>query len=391
MKTELSRRNFLAGLAVTAAAGSLAFSANGLAAAPDGAYQAPNQERELSGPLLTDLEAEAKKALEPGAFAFISGGAEKARTVRENVRAFDDWSLLPKYLSAKQAPDLRLKLLGHELGLPVLTCPMGAHGLAHVSGELGTARGTAAAGTLMTVSTAANHSLAEIAGASAGPKWYQIYLLENDRAGSRKMLEQARAAGYSAVVFTIDAFAPGTSDAVETMGFSFPRNLSMPISGTSTFKKSLGWDDVAFIRDSTDLPLILKGLLTPRLVERALKSGVAALQVSNHGGRQLDGVPAAVKALPAIAKAVGGQVPIILDSGIRRGSDVFKALALGASAVGLGRPVLYGLALGGAPGVAGVYARLKRELARAMTIAGTASLGEISRDFLSAETNPLQM
>lgn len=160
----IGRRNFMVGLAASAALAGFIQPEAALAAQSGGAKAAapgiPSRERELTGPLLTDLEAEAKKALPPGSFAFISGGAEKGRTIKENVRAFDDWQLLPKYLSAQPAPDLRATLLGHELSLPVITTPMGAHGVAHASGELGTARGTAEAGTLMTVSTAANHSLA---------------------------------------------------------------------------------------------------------------------------------------------------------------------------------------------------------------------------------------
>lgn len=395
MVTDMNRRNFLIGTVAAGVAASTLLNRTAEAVesiavplekppvAPVGsAYAAPAAERELSGPLLVDLEAEAEKVLPPGPFAFIARGAEKGWTIKENVRAFDDWQLRPRYLSGKSAPDLSTTLLGHKLSLPVITAPMGAHGLAHASAEAGTAKGTHAAGTLMTLSTASNTSIEDVAAASAGPKWFQIYLLENDRAGSKKLLERARAAGYSAIVFTIDAFAPGASDAVERLGFTFPPNLRMVNAGTSVFKKSLGWEDVAFIRDNTDLPVILKGVITPAEIERGLKSGVAGFQVSNHGGRQLDGVPAAIKALPEIVAAVSGRVPVIMDSGIRRGSDVFKALALGADVVVLGRPVLYGLALGGASGVASVYARIRKELARAMTIANVSSVKEITKDFL---------
>ena len=184
-------------------------------------------------------------------------------------------------------------------------------------------------------------------------------------------------------MFTIDAFAPGTSDAVVRSNFSFSPSLGMPNSGTSVFKKSLSWNDVVFIRKTVDLPIILKGVLTPDIVDRAIGHGVAAIQVSNHGGRQLDGVPASLAVLPAIVKAVNGRVPVIMDSGIRRGSDVFKALALGADAVALGRPVLYGLALGGSKGVGGVYERLRAELARCMTIAGADSIADIDAGFLN--------
>ncbi len=389
----MKRRDFL-GVAALGATAGLVLGAQARAADSNNAapiatplptaqpYKAPGTVRELPAATMVDLEREAAQALAPGAFAFIARGAEKEWTLRENLRAFDDYTLKPRYLAGQKAPDLSATLLGHKLSMPVITTPMGAHGLAHASAEAGTARGTHMAGTLMTVSTAANTRIEDIAAASPGPKWFQIYLLENDQAGSKKLLQRAKAAGYSAIVFTIDAFAPGASDAVERLGFTFPPNLPLVNSGTSTFKRSLSWDDVAFIKDSVDLPLILKGFITPDLVERALQYNVAGLQVSNHGGRQLDGVPAAISALPGIVTAAQGKVPIIMDSGIRRGSDVLKALALGASAVALGRPVLYGLALGGDQGVASVYGRLKRELARAMSIAGVPSLKDISGDLL---------
>jgi isopentenyl diphosphate isomerase/L-lactate dehydrogenase-like FMN-dependent dehydrogenase len=259
---------------------------------------------------------------------------------------------------------------------------MGPHGLAHVSAEEGTAKGTSEAGTLMTVSTAANKTIEAIAAAAKGPKWFQLYL-HDDRGPSRELLQRAKAAGYSAVVFTIDAFAPGSSDETTRLGFSFPPDLPLVNSNTPFFKQSLSWDDVTFIQQATDLPVILKGVLTGDIARKALERGIAGIQVSNHGGRQLDGVPAALDALPEVVAAARGRVPIIMDSGIRRGTDVFKALALGADAVALGRPVLYGLALGGWMGVKSVYDRIKDELTRTMMIAGTGSIGEIQRDFLA--------
>jgi isopentenyl diphosphate isomerase/L-lactate dehydrogenase-like FMN-dependent dehydrogenase len=318
-----------------------------------------------------------------GSFAYIAAGSDNQWTLEENRRAFDRRLLQPQYLVGKNAADLRTTLLGEELSMPIITAPMGAHGLAHVSAEEGTARGTGEAGTLMTTSTAANKTIEDIAAATQGPKWFQLYL-HDDRGPSRDLLQRAKTAGYSAVVFTIDAFAPGSSDETVRLGFSFPPDLPLVNSNTPFFKKSLSWDDVTFIQQTTDLPLVLKGVLTPDIARRALERGVAGIQVSNHGGRQLDGVPAALDALPAVVEAVRGRVPVIMDSGIRRGTDVFKALALGADAVALGRPVLYGLALGGWMGVKSVYDRIKEELARTMTIAGTAGIKDIQRNFLAS-------
>jgi isopentenyl diphosphate isomerase/L-lactate dehydrogenase-like FMN-dependent dehydrogenase len=345
-------------------------------------YPAPSGERALKIANLNDLEEEASRVLPRGAFAYIAAGSDNQWTLHENRRAFDRHVLRPQYLVGKPAPDLRTTLLGQQLSMPIITAPMGAHGLAHVSAEEGTAKGTGEARTLMTTSTAANKTIEDIAAATSGPKWFQLYL-HDDRGPSRELLQRAKAAGYSAVVFTIDAFAPGSSDETTRLGFSFPPDLPLVNSKTPFFKKSLSWDDVTFIQQTSDLPLILKGVLTPDIARKGIERGVAAIQVSNHGGRQLDGVPAALDALPGVVEAVRGRVPVIVDSGIRRGTDVFKALALGADSVALGRPVLYGLALGGSMGVKSVYDRIKEELVRTMTIAGTANVKEIQKDFLA--------
>ena len=347
----------------------------------DSVYVQPTGEGKLVIGSLDDLEARAAEVIPEGAFAFISSGADNQVTLRRNRKALDRIQLLPQYLVNKPAPDLGTTLLGHKLSMPIITAPMGAHGLAHKSAELGSAKGTGEAGTLYTASTPSNETLEDIAAATTGPKWFQLYL-HDDRELSRDLLKRAKDAGYSAIVFTIDAFAPGASDETIRSGFSFPPTLPLVNSTTGVFKSSLGWDDVEFIQETTDLPLILKGVVSPEIAKEAIKRGVAAVQVSNHGGRGLDGVPASIELLPAVVDAVNGRIPVIMDSGIRRGTDVFKALALGADAVALGRPVLYGLALGGSQGVKSVYDRIGAELSRAMMIAGVANIGEIDASFL---------
>jgi len=386
MSTDLARREFIVATGAIAAATQLpGRTAQAQSSDPTqpgvAAYPAPKGERSLRIGNLVELEQEASKVIPAGAFAYIASGSDNQWTLLENRRAFDRHALRPHYLVGKPAPNLRTRLLGQDLSLPIITAPMGAHGLAHVSAEEGTAKGTGEVGTLMTASTAANKTIEDIAAATKGPKWFQLYL-HDDRGPSRELLQRAKSAGYSAVVFTIDAFAPGSSDETIRVGFSFPPDLPLVNSKTPFFKKSLSWDDVAFIQQTTDLPLILKGVLTPDIARKAIERGIAGIQVSNHGGRQLDGVPAALDALPAVAEAVRGQVPIIMDSGIRRGSDVFKAVALGANAVALGRPVLYGLALGGWMGVKSVYDRIADELTRTMIIAGVSAVKDIQRDFL---------
>jgi lactate oxidase len=389
MSITLGRRDFILTAGVVGAAASVPFrTAQAQSGDPTqptapagGAYAAPTGDRILKVANLNDLEEEASEVLPAGTFAYIAAGSDSQWTLTENRRAFDRRVLRPHYLVGKPAPDLRTTILGQHLGMPIITAPMGAHGLAHVSAEEGTARGTGEAGTLMTVSTAANKPIESIAAATKGPKWFQLYL-HDDRGVSRELLQRAEAAGYSAVVLTIDAFAPGSSDETIRLGFTFPPDLPLVNSGTAMFKSSLSWEDVAFIQHTTNLPLILKGVLTPDLARQGIERGAAAIQVSNHGGRQLDSVPAALDALPDVVAAVEGRVPIIMDSGIRRGTDVFKALALGADVVALGRPVLYGLALGGWMGVKSVYDRIRDELSRTMLIAGAGSVQEINRDFL---------
>lgn len=398
MNSIISRRKFLAATATVGVVSTLPIqlaradvseSANevkkDLADKTSSAYKQPTGETELQIANLEDLEYQASKVIPEGAFAFISQGADNQVTLQENRNAFQRIRLLPHYLSAQAAPDLSTELLGQKLSMPIITAPMGAHGLAHISGELGSAKGTGEAGTLFTASTAANETIEDMAEATTGPKWFQLYL-HNERNLSRDLLKRAKAAGYSAIVFTIDAFAPGASDETVRLGFSFPQSLPLVNSGGSVFKSSLGWDDVEFIQETTDLPLILKGVVTPELAEKAIKYGAAGIQVSNHGGRGLDGVPAAIELLPDIAAVVNKRVPIIFDSGIRRGTDVFKALALGADAVALGRPVLYGLALGGSTGVKSVYDRISDELSRAMMIAGVANIQEINNKFIYDNT-----
>lgn len=344
-------------------------------------YQQPTGERELVIGSLDDLEAQAADVIPAGGFAFIASGADNQVTLNANRKKLDRIRLLPRYLVNKPAPDISTTLLGEKLSMPIITAPMGAHGLAHVSAELGSARGTSEAGALYTMSTAANEMLEDVAAATQGPKWFQIYL-HDDRALSRDLLKRAKDAGFTGIVFTIDAFAPSASDETVCLGFSFPPSLPLVNSDTPFFKSSLGWDDLKFIQDTTDLPVIIKGIVSPEMADEAIEQGVAAVHVSNHGGRGLDGVPATITLLPAVAKAVDGRVPVIMDSGIRRSTDVFKALALDADAVALGRPVLYGLALGGWMGVKSVYDRIGDELKRAMMIAGVANLEEIDKTYV---------
>jgi isopentenyl diphosphate isomerase/L-lactate dehydrogenase-like FMN-dependent dehydrogenase len=380
------RRLFLSAAGALAASPSLGFAQETLPEPPS-----------TVGPIklidLEELEGRAAKVLAPGPFFFLSGGAGAEWTLHENRKAFGHFVIEPQFLRGQPAPDLSTTLMGITLPAPLLTAPVGGQGLFHMSADIGTAKGTAASGLLMTASGASTATLEQISDAvGAGPKWYQIYL-PADRGEAAALLQRVKAAGYSAVVFTIDALGAGNSEELQRTDFPVGRALGAAAARVTAGapgagikrgpqKKSFGWDDVEFIQKASGLPVLLKGVLSAALARKAVERGVAGIQVSNHGGRQLDGVPASMDVLGPIAEAVDKRVPIIVDSGFRRGGDVFKALALGADAVAMGRPVMYGLALGGSEGVKSVYDKLKQELSRTMQAAGAGRISDIGRAYV---------
>jgi L-lactate oxidase len=321
------------------------------AAASAADYHAPAEVKKIGIINLRELEAMAQKIIPVGGFGYISGASGDEWTKRENEAAYKRLTIEPRYLTGSHDADLSTTLLGTKISMPVITTPMGSHGRAHVSSEAGTAKGTAAAGTLFTAPSLSNLSLEQIAQASSGPKWFQIYM-PADQGKAKELLQRAKAAGYLAIVMTIDSVGGSNRETDQRNNFHdpLPRGNFSPSDSGAT-KNTLGWDDVAFTQEVTGLPVIVKGVLSPGVAVMAIEHGCAGIQVSNHGGRQLDDVPASITALPRIAEAVGGRTTIIVDGGVRRGQDVFKALAMGANAVAVGRPVMYGLALGGWMGV----------------------------------------
>jgi isopentenyl diphosphate isomerase/L-lactate dehydrogenase-like FMN-dependent dehydrogenase len=342
---------------------------------------------------LIEIEAEAQKILPVGGFGYISSGSGSNWTRRENMAAFERVFIDPQPLGGVAKVDLSTEILGSKLSMPIIVPPMGSHGLAHVSKEEGTAKAVHAVGTLMLTSTQSNLSMEEIAAANPGPKWFQHYV-QADRGIVRELLQRAKAAGYTAIAPTVDnlfgypreenirnEFRPPRS-----LGKgNAPRSISDPaaaIAALDNRKRDLNWDDLEFIKKESGLPVIVKGVLSPKVAAMAVKRGMDALYVSNHGGRAFDGVQATISALPRIAEAVDGRIPIILDGGIRRGTDVFKAIALGATVVACGRPVLYGLALGGTLGAQSVLEYLRDNFALVMRLAGTARIKDISADNL---------
>jgi isopentenyl diphosphate isomerase/L-lactate dehydrogenase-like FMN-dependent dehydrogenase len=342
-----------------------------------------------------ELEIEAEKVLPAGGYGYIFGGSGAEYTKRENLRAMEAIGIEPHFLSGVLKPDLTTTVLGHRLPFPIIVPPMGSHGLAHVSKEIGTAQGVAAAGTLMILSMQSNVPLEEVAAAAPGPKWMQLYF-PADRGYAREVIMRAKAAGYSAIVPTIDSTSAYPRDNNIRNNFRIPLSLGKgnapknepdPIKGAEVMNRrkiDLNLDDLVWIKEQTGLPVIPKGVMSPGTARQAIERGLDAVYVSNHGGRALDGVPAAITQLPRIADAVQGRVPIIFDSGIRRGQDVFRALALGADVVACGRPVMYALALGGHLGVQSVLEYLRNDLYIVMQLAGTPNIASITRDYIAA-------
>jgi L-lactate oxidase len=351
-------------------------------------YAAPTEIKAIEFINLRELEAAAQKVIPPGGFGYISSAAGDEWTKRENEAAYKRITIAPHYLGGYNGADRSITLLGAKLSMPIALSPMGAHGMAHATAEAGSAKGTDAAGTLYIAATPSNLSLEQIAQASPGPKWFQLYM-PADRGVATELLGRAKAAGYRAIVFTIDTVVASNRETDRRNHFRSPLPAgNFPGQdggyGRTGFKSDLGWDDVEFIQKTTGLPVLLKGVLTPELAAAAVDHGCAGVQVSNHGGRQLDDVSATIAALPRIVEAVRGRGVILIDGGVRRGQDVFKALALGANAVALGRPLMYGLALGGWMGVQAVFQHLDAELEMTMRLAGARNIAEISKHYIGA-------
>ena len=352
-------------------------------------YQAATNVEKIVIYDVADLERNAKQVIPSGGFDYIAGGAETERTMRRNVSAFDDVDIYPRVLTGVDSPDTRTQILGIDISMPVIVAPAAAHGLAHVSAEAGSARGAAAAGTIMSVSTFASSSLSEIATAGMGaPQWFQLYLSKDD-AANRALVKLAQDLGYRAIILTVDAPIGGRRVRDVRNDFRFPLELPnvQKRSGKSKgqsigqmfaeTKNDLTAYDIMRVRGWTKLPIIVKGIQHPDDAELAILAGADAIWVSNHGGRQLDGAPAAFEVLPEIAARVNKRVPIIFDSGIRRGQHIFKAIASGADVVAVGRPVIYALALGGWRGVESLLEWLRDDLQRVMWLAGTQTVDEI--------------
>jgi 4-hydroxymandelate oxidase len=322
---------------------------------------------------VSDYERAAEERLEPASFGYFAGGANDEWTLRENVAAFGRWVLRPRMLVDVSALKAATTVLGTEVSFPVLVAPMAFQGLAHADGERAMARGAAEAGTVMCLSTLSTVGLEEAAEAAPdGARWFQLYW-GPDRSKVQALVDRAVAAGYRAIVVTVDLPEVGRRERDLRTGFETPASLS------DVTDNSLTWRDLEWLRAHTTLPILVKGILTAEDAVLATEAGVDGIVVSNHGGRQLDGVAASLDALPEVVEAAGDRAEILLDGGVRRGTDVVKALALGTRAVLVGRAALYGLAVGGAEGVERVLGLLREEVELALALCGCPSPGEVTR------------
>lgn len=348
---------------------------------------------------LSELEELAGRKLAASAWAYVQGGAGEERCLRANREAFQLLQIVPRAFEGRGEIDVRTRILGAASAVPFFLAPMAYQGTIHPDGEQGVARAASDAGVLATFSTLSTDSLEKIGAASGqGRRWFQLYHQPDD-AADRALIQRAERAGYSAIMLTADTPVLGVRDRQARGGFAI--DASVPVGNGpeivpparevvrvgETYRPSPDaaptWETLDRVRESTRLPIVVKGIMDPADARRCVDYGASGIVVSNHGGRQLDGAPASLAALPAIVEAVGSRTEVYLDGGVRRGSDVLIALALGAKAVGIGRPVLWALAVGGSAGVSRYLSLLTQEIISVMVLAGRHSISEIDRSLLA--------
>jgi 4-hydroxymandelate oxidase len=351
---------------------------------------------------LADLADLARESLPEMAWGYYADGARDQVTLAENPAAWQSLRFRPRMLMEVEKRSLMARVLGRPQPWPLVVAPMAFQGMAHPEGEVATARAAGLSGAPMVCSTLSNKPIEEVCAASSQPTWFQLYVYR-DRGASKALIQRAEAAGVKALVLTVDCPILGTREGDIRRGFHLPEGLICAnLSGTSgealppiakesglgayvasLIEPNLGWKDIAWLRGITDLPILLKGVLHPEDARIAAEHQVAGVVVSNHGGRQLDSAITTAQALDEIQQATGGRIELHVDGGIRRGGDVLKAMALGAKAVWLGRPVLHGLAWAGTSGVSFALSLLRNELDEAMALAGVTSLADIPSDLLA--------
>jgi isopentenyl diphosphate isomerase/L-lactate dehydrogenase-like FMN-dependent dehydrogenase len=334
-----------------------------------------------------DYERLAAERLDPASHAYYAGGAGDEVTLRDNVEAFRRWRLRPRMLIDVETCTTATTVLGQEVSMPLLVAPVAFQRVAHPDGEVAMARAAMAAGTIMCLSTISTSTPAEVA-ATGAPLWFQLYVFR-DEGITRELIAQARDGDFRALVLTIDAPVRGQRERDVRTAFTIPEDINIaplgrggmtPMDVFSAISPSLTWHDLERISGESGLPLLVKGVLTAEDARLACEHGASGIVVSNHGGRQLDGVSAAIDVLEEVVEAVEGRVEVLVDGGIRRGTDIVKALALGARAVLAGRAPLWGLAVDGEAGVRRVLGILQAELYGALQLVGCTSPEDVTRD-----------
>jgi len=399
MSSSSSRRDLLKMTAVAAAAAALPMAdpASAQTPAADATSSSPGSPNLDDLVSLFDFELVAKRIMTNMAWEYINSAAADEITVRWNREAYDRIRLNPRVLKDVTNLDTKVTLFDQHMPFPVLLAPTALHKLATAEGEIATARGAGHANTTMVLSTMSSVAVEDVTRAAASPVWFQLYF-QNDRGFTRNLIQRAEAAGCRALCVTVDTPIEGARNRQQRAHFQFPPDVTLPnlkdlppatqsqlIGDHTSFGPmliSITWKDIDWILSFCKVPVLLKGILNADDAEVAVKSGVAGIIVSNHGARNLDTVPATIDALPRITDRVGDKLPVLVDGGIRRGTDIVKALACGAKAVLIGRPYLYGLAAGGADGVRRVLKILHNELMMAMVLTGRPTLASIDRSVL---------
>lgn len=336
-----------------------------------------------------DYEKAAQPRVSEQAWAYLAGGAGDEWTLRENAAAYDRIALRQRVLQDLSAGHTKVNLLGREFPSPIVLAPVAFQKLVHPQGETATALAASALDVCMTVSTQSSVSLEEIASDASAPLWFQLYF-QHDRGFTAELVRRAERAGYMAIVLTADAPATGARYREQRAGFFLPREIEAVnlrglkpqapaagrLLGSALLASAPTWRDIEWLKSLTSLPILLKGVMTPEDARQALRSGLSGVVASNHGGRTLDGQPATIDALPGIVDAVADEIPVLVDGSIRRGSDIYKAVARGAASVMIGRVFMYGLASAGVTGVAHVLQILQAELEIAMALTGCTTLAK---------------
>jgi len=361
----------------------------------------PHRRTSPAAPLkLEDFDPAARGVLPQAIYDYIAGGSEDEATLRGNREAFARYRFRFKILASADRPDLSHEVLGQRFTMPVHLAPAAIQRMAHPGGEAAAYQAASDAGIAFGLSTLSSLSIEEVAAAATGARWFQLYM-HPERAVSTAFVERAVDAGYSAILLTVDLTRTGRRERDIRNGFSLPDGLlyanlesgrrGAAADGPDPFARNvnantnaaLGWEDLEWLVAKTSLPVIVKGVVRADDARRAVDAGARGLVVSNHGGRQLDYAIASLDALPEVVQVVSGEVPVLLDGGVRRGTDVLKALCLGASGVLIGRPYLYALAVGGADGVRGMLEMLREEITLSMSLLGARRLTDLNQDLLT--------